>query len=75
LPGFGNVDSCVVDVQLRRPRDTAQIRVVRGFRAGLPDLVVQVIAPAELLQLGLRDRADVAERLRGEVLIRVMTDP
>ena len=62
-------------MELRRARDTAQIRVVRRLGAGLPDLVVQVIALAEPRQLGLRDRADVAERLRREILIRVVPDP
>jgi len=59
---------------LRRPRDAAEVLVERRLRSRLADLVVQVVAAAQVIQLCLRDRADVAEHLRGEIRVGVVTD-
>ena len=62
-----------VDAQLREPGPPAQLLVERGLDASLADRVPERVA-AELLQLQLRDRADVAHQLGGEVAEAVLPD-
>ena len=59
-------------MQLLRAGDASQVLVERRLHACLADLVVRVVAGAEALQLRLRDRADVAENLCGEILVRIV---
>jgi hypothetical protein len=65
--------AAAVDRQLRRAVTAAQVAVVGRLDAGLPDDVAGLVAElAPLLQLVLRDLADVPERLRGERAVRVL---
>src|SRR5262249_31156348 len=62
-----------VDGQLRGAVASAEVRVVRALEPRLADGVGRLIALALAgLVLGLRDRADVAEDVRGERLVRVL---
>src|SRR5581483_9534262 len=62
-----------VDRQLRRPVAAAEVLVVLGLDAGLPDRVRRLVAELLVrLVLGRRDRTDVAEDVRRERLVRVL---
>src|SRR5262249_55534599 len=64
-----------VDGQLRRPVLAAEVRVVRGLDARLPDLVGRLVALLLQRRVLLRvDRTDVAQHLRRERLVRVLPE-
>src|SRR4029453_6960443 len=62
-----------VDPQLAETRPPAQLFVERGLNSRLADLVAEHVALAGL-QLDVRDLADVAEDVCGQVTIRVVAD-
>src|ERR671914_287873 len=59
-----------VDAEAREPRLSAQELVVRTFDPALADAVAEAVA-AELLQLILRDLADLAEQLSRQGAVAV----